>query len=706
MNGLRRSLSRLASVNAAIAGAAGPWLMLATRIWLGQAFLAHQIAMLMAGQSVTATLSAGWWTDIVARTAASGLGGVVQAMCPVLLAVGLLSRPVAAAMLLQTLLLSMPGQTAGSGEFWLLLLIAIIVFGPGPLSVDRLLRPAARSAALPGLHVIARAYASVTRWAGPLYLLALRAAIASTMLAWHEAMNRPMGMMAEAYLPATPGMIAHLPELVALVGAVLLAVGLAVRPVALILLLLTPLDVTSSVLGDRLYWVLLLALLVVRGGGWLSFDRLLLFWLRRGPDAPDISGLPHVVIVGGGFGGIAAASGLRNAPCRVTLIDRRNYHLFQPLLYQVATAGLSPGDIASPIREMLRTQANLRVLLGDVTGVDVPAREVCLGAARIGYDTLVLATGARHSYFGRDEWSGLAPGLKTIDDATAIRRNLLLAFETAEATDDPVSRAAWLTFVIVGGGPTGVELAGAIVELARFGMEGEFRSIDPAAARVVLVQSAPVLLPSFPAALSAEAARALQHLGVELRLGAKVEQIDASGVVVSGQHLPARTVLWAAGVTASPAASWVGAPADRAGRVPVGPDLRVAGCGEVFALGDTALSKAWNGAPVPGLAPAAKQGGAYVARVVRARLRGSPPPPPFRYRHFGSLATIGRQAAVAEFGKLRFTGALAWWLWGAAHIAFLVGGRNRAVVMLQWLWDYLTFRRGTRLITGGAETDG
>ena len=495
MTGLRRLLSPLVAITATIARASSPWLMLAIRVWLGQAFLAHQIAMLMMGQSMSATLSIGSWAGVFAQIAATGFGGVVQALCPLLLAAGLFSRPAAAAMLLQTLLLRLPGETGGSGTFWGLLLLAILIFGPGAFSLDRLLRPAVRSAALPGLRLLAAAYAAVTKSVGPLYLLALRAVLASTVLAWHEPIEHSMGMRAEAYLPGTPAMIAHLPEPAAVAGAVLLLAGLAVRPLAVVLLVLTPLDMASPVMGERLYWLLLLALLCVRGGGWLSLDQLLLTWLRRQREVPDTSALPHVVIVGGGFGGIATASGLRNAPCRVTLIDQRNYHLFQPLLYQVATAGLSPADIASPIRGMLRTQANLRVLLGEVTGVDMQAREVHVGRSRMSYDTLVLATGARHSYFGRDEWGGLAPGLKTIDDATTVRRNLLLAFETAEAIDDPELRAAWLTFVIVGGGPTGVELAGAIIELARFGMEGEFRLIDPADARVVLVQSAPVLLP-------------------------------------------------------------------------------------------------------------------------------------------------------------------------------------------------------------------
>ena len=347
---------------------------------------------------------------------------------------------------------------------------------------------------------------------------------------------------------------------------------------------------------------------------------------------------------------------------------------------------------------MLREQANVRVLLGEVDGVDTAAKTVRIGGAHIGYDELVLATGAQHSYFGHDEWSVFAPGLKTIEDATFVRRRLLLAFEAAEACDDPALRSAWLTFVVVGGGPTGVELAGAIAELARFGMADEFQSIDPASARVVLVQSAPRLLPPFPESLSREATEALGRLGVEVRLDAKAEAIDAEGVTVGGVRLPARTVLWAAGVAASPAARWLGADADRAGRVKVGPDLRVAGCDDVFAIGDTCASKAWHGNAMPGLAPAAKQAGAYAARVIGAKLRGRAPPQPFAYRHFGSLATIGRKSAVADFGRIRCKGALAWWLWGAAHILFLIGGRNRVGVVLEWLWDYFTLRRGTRLI--------
>jgi NADH dehydrogenase FAD-containing subunit len=386
----------------------------------------------------------------------------------------------------------------------------------------------------------------------------------------------------------------------------------------------------------------------------------------------------------------------------VTVIDRHNYHLFQPLLYQVATSGLSPGDIATPVRGLFREHFNVRVLFGEVTRVDPVRQEVRMDGQRIAYDYLVLATGAAHSYFGRDDWAPYAPGLKRVEDATDVRRRLLTAFEQAEVTDDPVEQASLLTFLIVGGGPTGVELAGAIAELAKFGMEKDFRRFDPAAARVILVQAGPRLLPTFAEALSQRTRQALEKLGVEVLLDSRVESIDDSGVMVNGRTIAARTVLWAAGVVASPAAKWLGADADPAGRVKVGPDLSVPGLPTVFAIGDTALANAWNGAPVPGLAPAAKQGGDYVAQVIRAHVEGRPAPAAFQYQHLGSLATIGRKAAVADFGFVKLHGGLAWWLWGAVHLGFLVGLRNRISVMLDWFWAYLTYRSGTRLITGGA----
>jgi NADH dehydrogenase len=412
--------------------------------------------------------------------------------------------------------------------------------------------------------------------------------------------------------------------------------------------------------------------------------------------------VPHVVIVGAGFGGLSAAMALRGENVQVTLIDRRNYHLFQPLLYQIATAALSPADIAQPIRSILRRQRNATVLLGRVTGVDTETREVLIGERRIRYDYLIVATGARHAYFGHDEWEAVAPGLKKIEDATDIRRRILLAFEEAENAAHAEDRAPMLTFAIIGGGPTGVELAGAIAELAKKALVADFRKIEARHTRVVLIEAGPRLLPVFPERLSAVARRALERLGVEVRLGAAVTACDEQGVMVGNERIQAGVVLWAAGVAASPAAKWLGAESDRAGRVKVNADLTLPGHPEIFVIGDTALATDPKGNPLPGIAPAAKQAGQYVAGVIRARLRGRLTRP-FRYRHLGNLATIGRTAAVADFGWLRLTGWVAWLLWGAVHIYFLIGFRNRLVVALDWLWAYLTFQRGARLITGHSD---
>jgi NADH:ubiquinone reductase (H+-translocating) len=410
---------------------------------------------------------------------------------------------------------------------------------------------------------------------------------------------------------------------------------------------------------------------------------------------------PRIVVVGAGFGGLSAAHALAGAPADVTVIDRRNYHLFQPLLYQVATAGLSPAQIASPIRAILRRAANVQVLLGRVIGVDKERRIVMLEDRTIPYDHLVVATGARHAYFGHDEWEAVAPGLKKIDDATAIRRRILTAFESAEASnDDEVARRRLLTFVVIGGGPTGVEMAGAIAELARVALRHDFRNIDPRDARIVLVEAGPRVLPAFPESLSEAALKSLERLGVEVRLGTPVTQCDADGVIIGEERLSAATLIWAAGVAASSASRWLGTEKDRVGRVVVGADLTLPGYPEIFCIGDTAHVGGADGKPLPGLAPVAKQQGAYVARVLRARLTGKPAPGPFRYRDYGTLATIGRRAAVADFGRLRIKGTLAWLLWGAAHISFLIGFRNRLIVMLDWIWSYLTFQSGARLITG------
>lgn len=413
---------------------------------------------------------------------------------------------------------------------------------------------------------------------------------------------------------------------------------------------------------------------------------------------------PVVIIVGAGFGGLSAARALASAEVEVVVVDQRNHHIFQPLLYQVATAGLSPAEIAGPIRSILSSQRNVTVVLGRVTGVDSTARTVRVDngvrAAKLRYDYLILATGARHAYFGNDHWEAYAPGLKTIEDATAIRRRLLWAFERAEMTDDPAEREANLTMVVVGGGPTGVELAGSIAELARAALAKDFRRIDPRKAKVLLVEAGPRILPAFPPELSEAAMQSLEGLGVNVRINARVMDCDAAGVVVGEERIPAATILWAAGVQASAAATWLGAEADRAGRVKVTEDFSVPGCEGVFAIGDTAAITDAAGVMVPGVAPAAKQAGHYVGDLIVRRLAGFPAQAPFRYRNYGNLATIGRHAAVADFGRIRLRGGIAWWLWGIAHIFFLIDFRNRVVVSLNWLWSFLTYRRGARLITG------
>lgn len=415
--------------------------------------------------------------------------------------------------------------------------------------------------------------------------------------------------------------------------------------------------------------------------------------------SPQISAPPRVVIVGGGFGGLSAALGLARQPFDVTLIDRNNHHLFQPLLYQVATAGLSPADIASPIRHILNGQRNATVMLADVSGVDVRSKQVIADGRRIPFDYLVLATGARHAYFGRDDWARFAPGLKSIDDATHLRQRILLAFERAEMEHEAAERRRLLTFVVVGGGPTGVEMAGAIAELAKRALAADFRSIDPRCARIILVEAAPRILTPFTEALSEAARRSLEQLGVEVRLGEAVSECNCEGVTLGHEFIGARTIIWAAGVMASPAGRWLGAETDRAGRVKVRADLSVPGHPDIFAIGDTAAATGADGTALPGVAPVAKQQGDYVARALIARHKGRTMPA-FRYRDFGSLATIGRKRAIAQMGPLHLSGFTAWLLWSVAHVYFLVGFRNRFTVGLNWAWSYVTFERGSRLITG------
>jgi NADH dehydrogenase len=418
----------------------------------------------------------------------------------------------------------------------------------------------------------------------------------------------------------------------------------------------------------------------------------------------------RVVIIGGGFAGLHVAMGLKRAPVQVTLIDRRNFHLFQPLLYQVATGGLSPANIAAPLRDILARQRNCQVLMGDVTNIDVAHRRVQITDRVIEYDVLVVAAGATHSYFGHQEWEQYAPGLKTIEDATEMRRRILTAFEAAERTENPEHRRRLLNFVIVGAGPTGVELAGALAEIARHSLKNDFREIDPAVAQVVLIEAGERVLPVYPHELSAKAEQSLHHLGVTVRTRTAVEEIGIDGVTLrtaSGtEFLATNTVLWAAGVQASPLAKMLaeatGAPLDRAGRIAVRPDLSIAGHPDVFVIGDMASCMSAEGKPLPGVAPVAIGQGKYIAKLIKARLAGRSLPD-YRYRDLGSLATIGRSAAVADIGKWHFSGFLAWLMWLFIHLMKIVSFRNRVLVLMQWGWSYFSYDRAARLITGVPE---
>jgi NADH dehydrogenase FAD-containing subunit len=666
------SVGRWVAVGGGVVQAA---LLLAARIWLSQAIFVHQIMMMM---------RTGGFSEAppVADT-------LIHSLAPLLLATGLATRPVVLLLLLGV------GQglsQAPLADAQAVLLIWLLIGGAGPLSLDFLLRSGLARVPVWAVRSFSRLYAASDALGQLVLPLGTRVFLATTIAGGAGLAMWPV--------PFTGELVTASWWLLLLCWALLL--GVATRPAALILCALAPPMVLSAGISDRFEFVVLFLLLAVKGPGWLSLDGAASSWagsyLRMMTRKDDP--VPRIVVVGGGFGGIATVRRLRRTACRITLIDRRNHYLFQPLLYQVATAALSPADIALPIRSVLRDQRNVTVRLGEVVGVDQATRDVLLSTERISFDYLVLATGAQHSYFGRDEWAAYAPGLKSIEDATAMRSRMLLAFEHAESEGDAAKREAWLTFVVVGGGPTGVELAGALAELARTGLEKEYRAIDPASARVILIQSAPRVLPAFSSVLSARAERSLRGLGVEVRTGAKVTRIDQDGVEIDGFSIAARTTFWAAGVAASPAAKWLGQAGDKSSRLVVDGNLAVPGCLRIFAIGDTAASNGWMGAGVPGLAPAAKQQGRHVADVIRAAVNGHKVPRAFQYRHYGNLATIGRLAAVVEVRRLRLWGAPAWWLWGLAHVLLLAGGRNRMTVVLNWLWAYLTYRRGTRLITG------
>ena len=647
--------------------------------------------------------------DWMSPANAALLGVSIELIGPILLIAGFFTRPAAVAMAALTLVSQAVYIPTTSNVLVIAMLAWYALAGPAALSIDRVLSGGLKASALPLAAPAIRAAEWSREYLAPILMALIRIWLGVALLVYAGVVEPPVDV--QTWLPTT--IFAGMPAWLAIGVSLFFFTGFGAVIVSYALFfLIAAYMVAGAHPNVTLFPFLFLAMYEARGAGVFSVDRAILAWMetnilfdRDYADIPD--SWPHVVVVGAGFGGLAAVGRLKRLPVRITLIDKRNYHLFQPLLYQIATATLNPADIATPIRSLFKADGNVRVLKGEVTAIDSAGKTLALaGGQEIAFDKLVLATGATHSYFGKDEWGAYAPGLKTVEDGVAVRGTILNAFEQAEASDDPERIKRLLTFVIVGAGPTGVELAGAIAELAKLNVEREFRTVDPASARVILVQSGPRILPAFPEELSVKAQDSLEQLGVEIRTGWRVTQIGATRVCIGEDHfIDTETVLWAAGVAASPAAKWLGAKADRAGRVEVNGVMRVVGeDGEgiehIFAIGDTASSNAWDGKPVPGLAPAAKQAGAYVSDVVEAELLDRPCPGPFVYKHQGSLATIGRKSAVADFGAFKLSGALAWWLWGLVHIGFLTGARNRVTVVINWGWNFFAQHSGIRLITG------
>jgi len=680
-----------------------PFTDIAIRVFVALAFLRSGLVKATDWDTAVYLATNEYPVSWMEPTQAATVGLAIELIGPVLLAFGFFTRPAALAMAALTIISQAVYVPTTTNLIVSAILIWYVVHGPATFSLDRALASGLKQSALP----LARPAISASEWLreniAPALMAATRIWLALAMLAYAGVFEPSITLA--TWLPIT--IFEGIPGWLAIIFAGLLLIGFAASIVSYILVIVIGFAMIAGAHPDvTLYPFLLLAIYEARGAGVLSVDRIIAAWMEKNilfdrdySEIPDR--WPHVVVVGAGFGGLAAVERLKRLPVRITLIDKRNYHLFQPLLYQIATATLNPADIATPIRSLFRLDGNVRVLKGEVKAIDSDDKTVCYGDGQVlRYDKLVLATGASHSYFGRDEWGEFAPGLKTIEDGVAVRGSILNAFEQAEACDDEERIKRLLTFVIVGAGPTGVELAGAIAELAKLNVEREFRTVDPASARIILVQSGERILPAFPEELSAKANASLGELGVEIRTGGRVTEIAERHVRIGDDTLiETETVLWAAGVTASPAARWLGADADRSGRVIVDDQLRVQGLKNVFAIGDTAGSSAWDGNPVPGLAPAAKQAGAYVSRVVEAELLDKECPGPFVYKHQGSLATIGRKSAVADFGRFKLSGSTAWWLWGFVHVGFLTGARNRVTVVINWGWNFFARHSGVRLIT-------
>lgn len=629
-----------------------------------------------------------WMDPVVA--AYFGVG--ITLVGSVLLFLGLFTRIAAFALMILTMVIQIYYEQLNTQTIWIILLGWFVIFGADKLSLDHAMR-GVKDSALFFSRTISIIYTELTRFVGPFYQLGIRFWIAcvwvtAAWLLWKSAgqyPSYPYPVLGYQYSGSLLTLLtsAYAPIILAVSG-VMIGLGLFTRIIALLgiagLILWLPVRgiiFQAHQMGEVTVWLFILGLVLLWGPGTFSLDN----WIRRKYNrmihhrlyhaSKNTQHLPHVVIIGGGFGGVAAAKMLKTTACRITLIDRHNYHLFQPLLYQVATAGLSPAEIAAPIRSLFVNQPNIQIKLAEVIGIDKAHQKVNIkNDTPVSYDYLILATGAQHSYFGQDQWSQYAPGLKKVEDAISIRQKVLTSFELAENTTDKTLLDALLTVVIVGGGPTGIELAGAFAELAHQGMENEFRHIDPTKAKIILVEAGPRLLSTMPEKLSQFTQRALEHLGVIVKLNTRVEKIDHNGIVANGELIPSRNVFWAAGVQGSKAARWLNIEPDKAGRILVNSDLSVPGWDNVYAIGDTISVKAWNDAPVPGLAPAAKQSGKYVAELIRSHIEGKPITKPFQYKHYGSLATIGRSLAVIDFGPFTLSGPLAWWFWGGSICIF------------------------------------
>ncbi|MHA7818616.1 MAG: FAD-dependent oxidoreductase [Erythrobacter sp.] len=685
-----------------------PFTDLAARFFIGMWFLRSGLVKASDWETALYLAANEYPVSWMSAQNAALTGVTIELVGPILLILGLFTRPAALAMAALTIVSQAVYIPTTTNLIVIAMLVWYVFHGPAALSIDRAVAAGFKSSALP----LARPAIVSSEWSrdhlAPIVMALTRVWLGVTLLVYAGVFEPSVAV--QTWLPIT--LFNRFPDWLAILSAAFFFTGFGAVVVSYALFFLIGfLAIAGAHPNITFFPFLFLAIYEAKGAGVFSTDRAILKWLEKNilfdreySEIPER--WPHIVVVGAGFGGLAAVAKLKRLPVRITLIDKRNYHLFQPLLYQIATATLNPADIATPIRSLFRADGNVRVLKGEVQAIDVEAKSVTYGEGQtLDYDRLVLATGATHSYFGRDEWGPYAPGLKTVEDGVAVRGSILDAFEQAEASGDPERVKRLLTFVIVGAGPTGVELAGAIAELARVNVTREFRTFDPATARVILVQSGDRVLPAFPEELSAQAQEQLEALGVEVRLGGRVTEIAEAHVRIGDDTIiETETVLWAAGVAASPAAAWLGAKADRAGRVEVNHNLRVIGADgepleDVFAIGDTAGSTGWEGKPVPGLAPAAKQAGAHVSKVIEAELLDKACPGEFVYKHQGSLATIGRKSAVADFGRVRMSGALAWWLWGLVHVGFLTGARNRVTVAVNWAWSFFANHSGVRLIT-------